>query len=68
MFRGGQWFPRWTPVSVTIENPIMPSGKDFVSVLRLRDEARKAVLAGCGEPDLAELVKPAPPPSRQASA
>ena len=65
MFRGGQWFPRWTPVSVTIETSIMPSGKDFTSVLRLRDEARKAVLAGCGEPDLAELVKPAPPPSRQ---
>ena len=65
MFRGGQWFPRWTPVSVTIENPIMPSGKDFASVLRLRDEVRKAVLAGCGEPDLAELVKPAPPPTRQ---
>ena len=28
-------------------------------------EARKAVLAKCGEPDLAELVKPAPPSSRQ---
>ena len=68
MFRGGQWFPRWTPVSVTIENAIMPSGKDFASVLRLREEARKAVLAGCGEPDLAELVKPAPPPSRQVRA
>ncbi len=28
---------------------IMPSGKDFASVLRLRDEARQAVLAGCGD-------------------
>jgi 1-acyl-sn-glycerol-3-phosphate acyltransferase len=65
LLRGGQWFPRRTPVSVTIGNPIMPAGKDFASLLRLRDEARKAVLAGCGEPDLAELVKPAPPPSRQ---
>jgi acyl carrier protein len=61
MLRGGQWFPRRTPVSVTIENTIMPSGKDFASVLRLRDEARRAVLAACGEPDLAELVKLAPP-------
>ena len=61
MLRGGQWFPRRTPVSVTIENTIMPSGKDFASVLRLRDEARRAVLAACGEPDLAELVKPALP-------
>jgi 1-acyl-sn-glycerol-3-phosphate acyltransferase len=64
MLRGGQWFPRRTSVSVTIENPITPSGKDFKSVLRLRDEVREAVLARCGEPDLAELVKPAPPPSR----
>jgi hypothetical protein len=39
----------------------MPSGKDFASVLRLRDAAREVVLAGCGEPDLEELVKPAPP-------
>jgi acyl carrier protein len=65
LLRGGQWFPQRTPVSVTIENPIMPSGKDFAAALRLRDQARGAVLAKCGEPDLAELVKPAPPPSRQ---
>jgi hypothetical protein len=39
----------------------MPSGTDFASVLRLRDEARKAILAGCGEPDLGELVKPLHP-------
>ena len=68
MLRGDQWFPRWSPVRVTIENPILPSGKDFASVLRLRDYARKAVLSGCGEPDLAELVKPAPPSSRQVQA
>jgi hypothetical protein len=43
-------------------NAIMPSGKDFASVLRLPDEARQAVLAGCGEPDLGELVKPPHPP------
>ena len=58
MLRSDQWFPRWTPLSVAIGNPIMPAGKDFASVLRLRDEARQAVLAGCGEPDLGELVKP----------
>jgi 1-acyl-sn-glycerol-3-phosphate acyltransferase len=61
MLRGSQWFPRWTPLSVTIENAIMASGKDFASVLRLRDEARNTVLAGCGEPDLGELVKPPQP-------
>jgi 1-acyl-sn-glycerol-3-phosphate acyltransferase len=61
MLRSDQWFPRWTPLSVTIGNPIVPAGKDFASVLRLRDEARQAVLAGCGEPDLGELVKPPHP-------
>ena len=68
MFRGGQWFPRWTRLGVTIMNPIAPAGNDFASVLRLRDEVRNAVLSGCGEPDLAELVKPALPPSREVRA
>ena len=61
MLRSDQWFPRWTPLSVTIGNPVMPAGKDFASVLQLRDEARKVVLAGCREPDLGELVKPPHP-------
>ncbi|MGO9483577.1 MAG: AMP-binding protein [Rhodomicrobium sp.] len=61
MLRSDQWFPRWAQLSVTIGNPIMPAGKDFPSVLRLRDEARRVVLAGCGEPDLGELVKPPHP-------
>ncbi len=61
MLRSGQWFPRWTPLIVTIESAIMPTGTDFASVLRLRDEARGAILAGCGEPDVGELVKPLHP-------
>ena len=64
MLRSDQWFPRWTPLSVTIGSPIMPSGKDFAAMLQLRDEARKVVLAGCGEPDLGELVETAPSPTR----
>ena len=63
MLRADQWFPRWAALSVKIEDAVVPSGKDFASVLLLRDAARKVVLAGCGEPDLEELVKP-PPPSR----
>jgi 1-acyl-sn-glycerol-3-phosphate acyltransferase len=59
LLRSGQWFPLRSPVAVKIGAPIMPMGKDFGSLLRLRDEARKAVLEGCGEPDLGELVKPA---------
>ncbi len=61
MLRSDRWFPRWAALSVKIEEPVTPSGKDFASVLRLRDTARQVVLAGCGEPDLEELVKPVPP-------
>jgi 1-acyl-sn-glycerol-3-phosphate acyltransferase len=59
MLRSDQWFPRWTPVSVTIGDALKPSGSDLASVVRLRNAAREVVLAGCGEPDLIELTKPA---------
>jgi hypothetical protein len=62
MLRGEQWFPRWTPLRIQIEEAIRPGGTDFASLLQLRDAVRKVVLAGCGEPDLGELVKPAPTP------
>ena len=65
MLRSDQWFPRWAALSVKIEDPVLPFGKDFASLLRLRDATRKVVLAGCGEPDLEELVKP-PQPSGSA--
>jgi 1-acyl-sn-glycerol-3-phosphate acyltransferase len=58
MLRGDQWFPRWAPLSVDILEPIAPTGVDFASVLRMRDKARAAMLARCGEPDLDELTKP----------
>ncbi|TIU97404.1 MAG: 1-acyl-sn-glycerol-3-phosphate acyltransferase, partial [Mesorhizobium sp.] len=61
MLRGDQWFPRWTPVTIEIGAPIVPSGTDFESALRLRDAARQAILARCGEPDLGEMVKPTRP-------
>jgi 1-acyl-sn-glycerol-3-phosphate acyltransferase len=60
MLRSDQWFPRWTTLSVQIEPAIKPAGKDFALLLQLRDAVRKVVLAGCGEPDLGELVKPTP--------
>jgi 1-acyl-sn-glycerol-3-phosphate acyltransferase len=63
MLRGEQWFPRRTPVSVEIAEPIMPSGTDFSAMLALRDAARAAMLARVGEPDLGGLEKPAPPPT-----
>jgi 1-acyl-sn-glycerol-3-phosphate acyltransferase len=61
MLRSDQWFPRWTPISVTMETPVMPGGADFTSVVRLRDAVRSVILAGCGEPDLNELIKPEKP-------
>jgi hypothetical protein len=60
MLRSDQWFPRRARIEVEILEPVAPSGADFASILRLRDEVRRAVLARCGEPDLRELVKPAP--------
>jgi 1-acyl-sn-glycerol-3-phosphate acyltransferase len=58
MLRGEQWLPRWSPVSVEFADPILPAGKDFSAVVKLRDAVRNAILARCGEPDLGELTKP----------
>ncbi|MGO8915085.1 MAG: AMP-binding protein [Stellaceae bacterium] len=54
ILRGDQWFPRHGAVSVRIGEPISPEGADFTAALQLRDRARAAVLAHCGEPDVAE--------------
>jgi len=61
MLRGEQWFPRRSAISVEVAEPIAPTGTDFASVLRLRDAARDAILARCGEPDLGDLAKPERP-------
>jgi 1-acyl-sn-glycerol-3-phosphate acyltransferase len=60
MLRGDQWFPRQAVVRVEIGEPVMPSGTDFSSVLQLRDAVRNIMLSRCEEPDLGELIKPAP--------
>jgi acyl carrier protein len=64
MLRGEQWLPRWSPVSVTIAPPITPTGTDLGAIVKLRDAVRAVILAGCGEPDLGELIKPARPARR----
>jgi len=61
MLRSDQWFPRYAPISVEIDKPIMPLGTDFSSLLQLRDQVRTIILSRCGEPDLAELIKPDQP-------
>jgi 1-acyl-sn-glycerol-3-phosphate acyltransferase len=58
MLRSDQWFPRRAPISVEIAAAVKPTGTDFASVLKLRQAVREVILAGCGEPDLGELVKP----------
>ena len=58
MLRGDQWFPRRASVRVEIGEPVRPSGTDFASLLRLRDDVRKSILSRCDEPDLVELIKP----------
>jgi 1-acyl-sn-glycerol-3-phosphate acyltransferase len=61
MLRAEQWFPRWSPISVSIADAIQPAGTDLASVVQLRDAVRAVILAGCGEPDLGELIKPVAP-------
>ncbi len=50
--RPGSRFPRRSAVHVTISDPISPAGSGWPAALALRDQARAAVLALCGEPDL----------------
>ena len=56
VLRPKQWFPKWAPVSLRIEEPIWPSGADFPAVLNLQQQVRKVILMHCGEPDLSDSV------------
>jgi 1-acyl-sn-glycerol-3-phosphate acyltransferase len=51
VLRDGSWLPRRAPVEVHIEKPLAPRGSGWSDALALRDEARRAILAHCGEPD-----------------
>ena len=46
------WFPRWGLVTVTIGEPIQPTGEDWQAAIALRDAVRQTILVHCGEPDL----------------
>jgi 1-acyl-sn-glycerol-3-phosphate acyltransferase len=58
ILRGDQWFPRRGSVTISLAAPVAPSGASFEDAMRLRDAVREAILAACGEPDLAG--EPAP--------
>ncbi|MCX7897666.1 MAG: AMP-binding protein [Rhodocyclaceae bacterium] len=50
---GERRWPRWHPLRVHIDAPLLPIGKDWPAILQLRDKARAAILARLGEPDAA---------------
>ncbi len=56
ILRGEQWFPRRGSVSVTVLEPLKPSGKDFADVVALRDRARSVIQAHCGETAVEDRV------------
>ena len=60
ILRGEQWFPRRGGVNVEVLEPVEPGGQDFAAAIKLRDRVRQAILAHCGEPDMAaqEVVFP----------
>jgi 1-acyl-sn-glycerol-3-phosphate acyltransferase len=51
VLRAGSLLPRRVPVEVFIATPLAPRGSDWSDALELRDAARRAILAHCGEPD-----------------
>ena len=51
VLRADSWLPRRAPVEVFIEAPLAPRGSGWSDALALRDVARRAILAHCGEPD-----------------
>ena len=52
ILRDESWLPRPGRVSVEVEEPLIPREGGFHEAIRLRDEARRAILSRCGEADL----------------
>jgi 1-acyl-sn-glycerol-3-phosphate acyltransferase len=52
MLRDSHWFPRRGILTVTVGEPIMPSGSDWAAAIELRNRARAEIARQCGEPDL----------------
>ncbi|MFN8009464.1 MAG: lysophospholipid acyltransferase family protein [Terriglobia bacterium] len=49
VWRDGTWLPRPGSVEVNIRPLIWPQGQGWAEMVRLRDEVRREILAGCGE-------------------
>jgi 1-acyl-sn-glycerol-3-phosphate acyltransferase len=52
VLRDGTWFPRRSPISLTIGVPVAPQGSDWNAAIQLRDSVRAQILKYCGEPDM----------------
>ena len=53
VLRDGAWLPRRGAVEVWVGAPIAPGGAAWNDAVALKDAARRAILARCGEPDQA---------------
>ena len=51
--RAESGFIRYGDIEVRAGPSILPAGTSWQALITLRDQARKAVLTRCGEPDLA---------------
>ena len=62
MLRGEQWFPRWTPVSIRIEDAINPPGNELrfvAAVARCSAQGRTGTLRGAGPGRACKAVRTA---------
>lgn len=53
VLREGEWVPRRGQIEISVSAPILPDGSDWDAAVRLRNRTRAAILAACGERDLA---------------
>jgi acyl carrier protein len=53
LLRERRWLPVRHPIEVRVLPPMLADGRDWSAAVRLRDRVRQAMLATCGEPDLA---------------
>jgi 1-acyl-sn-glycerol-3-phosphate acyltransferase len=53
VLRDGDRLPRRAPITVTTLSPLAPQGTDLRAIAMLRAQVRAAILAQCGERDLA---------------
>lgn len=66
--RDGRWIPQRGEIEIEMLAPVYAQGSDFRAMASLRERARMALLAKCGEPDAAVQAAAAEAPGAQAIA